>query len=218
MNKSESRSEKTDEVEFVKQIEPQQHDLDCEDKDDEPYFDSKSSFEVAENMLQNNSSNISDLQSTSFEESLAENSQENLSNETLSKIIAEKALNIYEHNDQEKVEKIVTVDASVQVQSGDIMLPYCSCVKTESDLITICNIKSFAILNKIAQLMDQAYPSKRACLLNSRQSIILTTAKLKLDISFPALTIFFNITNDVTTRDIFYRTLKKLARILQSVV
>lgn len=82
----------------------------------------------------------------------------------------------------------------------------------------MCNIKSFQILNKLTNLMDEIYPQKKKRLLNTRESIILITAKLKLDISFNALAVLFNQISDVTIQNTFYDTVQKLSTILQSVI
>ena len=64
-------------------------------------------------------------------------------------------------------------------------------------------------------LLDEFYPSKRKRLINTRDSIILTLAKLKLDIPFNALGVLSNSISDVTVRNIFYDTIKKFSTILQ---
>ncbi|XP_043466303.1 uncharacterized protein LOC122501101 [Leptopilina heterotoma] len=110
-----------------------------------------------------------------------------------------------------------TNDIGVQVSSGDFTYTLKSFIKTEKDLMTMCNIKSFNILNKLAELIDNHYPTKKR-LLNTTESIVLTTAKLKLDISFQALGVFFYHISDVTIRNIFYEYVKKLSSILQSVL
>lgn len=109
-------------------------------------------------------------------------------------------------------------DKSVQVTSGDFKVSFCSFIKTDQDLITMCNIRNFKILDELTSLVDEAYPPSRKTLLNTREKIILTTAKLKLDIAFSALAILFNQVSEVTIRNVFYDTVKKLASVLQSVV
>lgn len=54
--------------------------------------------------------------------------------------------------------------------------------------------------------MDEMYPQKKKRLLSTRESIILTTAKLKLDIPFNALAVLFNQVCDVTIQNTFYDT------------
>lgn len=109
-------------------------------------------------------------------------------------------------------------DKSIQVTSGDFKVSFCSFIKTDQDLITMCNIRNFKILDELSCLVDEAYPPSRKTLLNTREKIILTTAKLKLDIAFSALAILFNQVSEVTIRNVFYDTVKKLASVLQSVV
>ena len=82
----------------------------------------------------------------------------------------------------------------------------------------MCNIKSFSILNELTSLMDEIYPVKKRRLLSTRDCIILTTTKLKLDIPFKALAILFQNITSVTVSNIFYDTLKKLSSILRSCI
>ena len=105
-------------------------------------------------------------------------------------------------------------DKSVQVNSDNFILTFSSFIKSESDLITMCNIKSFSILVELTKIMNDTYLQKRKHLLTTRDSIILTTAKLKLDISFSALAVFFSSVTEVTIRNTYYDTVKKLATIL----
>lgn len=109
-------------------------------------------------------------------------------------------------------------DIGVQITSRDFIMSFSSFIKTDQELITMCGIKSFNILNELAKLMDEIYPAKRRRSLSTRDSIILTTAKLKLDVPFNALTILFNQVCDVSVRNIFYDTVKKLSTILQSTI
>lgn len=109
-------------------------------------------------------------------------------------------------------------DIGVQVTSRDFIMSFSLFIKTDKELITMCGIKSFDILNELAKIMDEIYPAKRRRSLSTRDSIILTTAKLKLDIPFNALTILFNQVTEVTVRNVFYDTVKKLSTILQSTI
>lgn len=115
-------------------------------------------------------------------------------------------------------EPILKVDKNIQVTSGDFLPEFCRIIKNEKDLMTMCNIKSFAILNQLTHLMKKIYPDKKKHILNVKERIIVTTTKLKLDVTFAALACIYNVENPVTIRNVFYDTLKKLARILQSVV
>ena len=104
-----------------------------------------------------------------------------------------------------------------KVKSGDFIVSFCNFIKTEQNLVTMCNIKSFAVLDELVKVMEKCYPQKkRIC--TTRECIILTTAKLKLDIPFAALDVFFNHVCVDTIRNVFYDTVKKLATILQSVL
>lgn len=113
----------------------------------------------------------------------------------------------------------LSCDQAVQVTSGDLQFNFTHFIKSEQDLITMCNIKSFAILDELTSLMDEIYPLVKKRNLTTRDCIILTTAKLKLDIPFKAFTVMFNHqVCTATVCNIFYDTVKKLSSILQCVV
>lgn len=126
--------------------------------------------------------------------------------------------NIEHYNvEKQKCKENCTNDIGVQVSSGDFTYTLKSFIKTEKDLMTLCNIKSFKILENLAELIDKYYPTRKR-LLNTTECIVLTTAKLKLDISFQALAVFFYNISDVTIRNVFYEYVKKLSSILQSLL
>lgn len=62
--------------------------------------------------------------------------------------------------DQNSAEKLYN-DKGVQVTSGDLNVSFCAFIRSEKDLITMCNIKSFQILNELTNLMDEIYPQKK---------------------------------------------------------
>ena len=56
------------------------------------------------------------------------------------------------------------IDKGIQVTSGDLSNSFSSFIKSEKNLITICNIKSFKIIDALTELMDRIYPKKKnAC-------------------------------------------------------
>lgn len=66
--------------------------------------------------------------------------------------------------------------------------------------------------------MNETYPAKRKQSLTTLERIVSTTSRLKLDVTFSVLEMFFYNVTDVTVRNVFYDTLKKLSSILQAVV
>ena len=112
----------------------------------------------------------------------------------------------------------VYIDKGIQMPGDDLSISFSSFIKSEQDLMTMCNIKNFIILDTLTELMDEVYPQKNECLLSTRDCIILTTAKLKLDIPLSALGVMFKQVCEVTIRNIFFDTVKKLSTILQSVI
>lgn len=110
-------------------------------------------------------------------------------------------------------------DKSVQVTTGDFQPTLCTFIKSEKELVTMCNIKSFKILDELMQFIDKIYPRKKKQIsLSFRENIILTDAKLKLDISFSALANLFNKVSDIAIGNVFHEAVKNLSIILQSVV
>ena len=141
---------------------------------------------------------------------------ESFINETTSENLQK---NEEDHNNTcSKCQKKTYNDQSTEVKSGDFIVSFCNFIKAEQDLVTMCNIKSFAILDELVKAMEKCYPQKRKPICTTRECIILTTAKLKLNIPFAALGVFFNHVCVVTIRNVFYDTVKKLATILQSVL
>ena len=64
-------------------------------------------------------------------------------------------------SDQNNAEKVCN-NKCVQVSSGDLSVSFCAFIKSEKDLITMCNIKNFKILNELTNLMDEIYPRKNS--------------------------------------------------------
>lgn len=54
--------------------------------------------------------------------------------------------------DQNSAEKVCN-DKGVQVTSGDFNISFCVFIKNEKDLITMCNIKNFKILNELTNFL-----------------------------------------------------------------
>ena len=75
------------------------------------------------------------------------------------------------------IEKKQVIDKSFQVKSGDFLTKFTDFISSESDLMTLCNIKSFSILNELTRLMDKIYPQKKKGSLSTRERIILTAVK-----------------------------------------
>ena len=64
--------------------------------------------------------------------------------------------------------------------------------------------------------MNEMHPPKIKKLLSTRECIIITTTKLKLDLLFNALGVLCNLVCDVIIRNIFYDTVIKLSTVLQA--
>ncbi|XP_015120767.1 uncharacterized protein LOC107043698 [Diachasma alloeum] len=109
-------------------------------------------------------------------------------------------------------------DKSVQVKSGDILTPFTSCIITDRHLNVICGIRKHAILTKIVSLVSELYPESRTRKMSLKDRVILTIMKLKLDLTFSALSIMFRCVEESICRYIFHDTLRKLAQILRCVI
>lgn len=102
-------------------------------------------------------------------------------------------------------------DKFVQVNSEDFPSNHCQCIKTDDDLITMCDIKSFKMLSELAQLFDSHYPRTGRSLLSAQESIILAATKVKLEVSYKAICVIFGLKSEQTVRNNHSDTTKKLA-------
>lgn len=111
----------------------------------------------------------------------------------------------------------VYVDKGIQASSSDSRST-CPFVKTEKNLMIMCNINSFKIVDQLAEQIDQAYPAKTEGFMNTRDSILLLAARFASLMDLPALGVLFQQPSSrETTRRNFYDTMKKLAAVLQPV-
>ena len=69
-------------------------------------------------------------------------------------------------------------------------------------------------MNELANLFDELYPQKKS-LLSTKEKIVLTRMKLKINLSFICISKLFKTIAAPTCRYVFYDTLKKLSTILQ---
>lgn len=91
-------------------------------------------------------------------------------------------------------------------------------MKSDEDVAAMCNIEGFRALDSFTEAMDEVYPPKMDSILSTREGILLTTAKLKHDMSFSVLASFFDPVSEVTVRRIFFDTALKLSCILRRFV
>lgn len=93
-------------------------------------------------------------------------------------------------------------------------------LQTDDDLNAFTGINRLSDLNKIASMADNImlklhYDIK--FLLNTTERIFLTLAKLKLNISYKCLAVFFNI-SDTTCKNYFLETIDILYLVLKTVI
>lgn len=86
---------------------------------------------------------------------------------------------------------IESKDFAVQVCTGDISVPFVTLLDTKAKLITMTGIPTFQVLDKIVELFCTKFPDIRTHKLGVRERIILVFIKLKQDISFAVLAVFF---------------------------
>ncbi|XP_011312050.1 uncharacterized protein Camp [Fopius arisanus] len=111
-----------------------------------------------------------------------------------------------------------SVDVGIQVKSGDFYEPFSTRISTDHDLSVLCGIRNHRILDKLVQLIMRFFPEKRPHKMPLRDRIILTTMKLKNDLTFSFLTIIMRCVAESTCRAIFLDTLQKLSTILRCVI
>lgn len=109
-------------------------------------------------------------------------------------------------------------DASIQVKSGDLYETFGSRIKTDRDLAVLCGIRNHKILEKLVFLLTKIYPEKRKHKMTFRDRLIMTTMKLKHDLTISVLTIIFHPLAESTCRLIFLDTLQKLAKVLKGAI
>ncbi|XP_015124745.1 uncharacterized protein LOC107046611 [Diachasma alloeum] len=111
-----------------------------------------------------------------------------------------------------------STEKGVQVQSGDILMPFSMCIMTDRHLNVMCGIRNHAILNELVALISELYPEVRAHKMTLKDRVILTTMKLKLNLPFSALGIMFKSVEEPTCRRIFHSMLPKLSEILKCTI
>lgn len=109
-------------------------------------------------------------------------------------------------------------DKSVQVKSGDFIVPFVNILNTNCKLNTATGLGSFELLETIVSLFDKYSCAKRSRKLNSRERILLTFMKLKLDVSYVVLSILFGTITSQTCKDIFQETILYLSMILKPAI
>lgn len=109
-------------------------------------------------------------------------------------------------------------DFAVQVCTGDISVPFVSLLDTKAKLITMTGIPTFQVLDKIVELFCTKFPDIRTHQLGVRERIILVFIKLKQDISFAVLAVFFLNISLSTCRSIYISTIPLLGSIFENLI
>lgn len=130
---------------------------------------------------------------------------------------------IINDQDQQKIEMIQELlvdknDKEVQVSIGDIFVPFVSLIDSQKKLVTITGIPTFTILKNLIELFSINFPDTRTHLLSIKERIILIFFKLKQDLSFAILSIFFKKLFAETCRAIYVTNIPLLASILQHTI
>lgn len=115
-------------------------------------------------------------------------------------------------------QKPTTRDFAVQVSTGDIDNPFTTILETKAKLITMTGIPSFEILDKIIEIFSNKYPDIRTHQLSVRERIILVFLKLKHELSFAVLSVFFKNVSLSTCRSIFITTVPLLGNIFSNLI
>lgn len=127
------------------------------------------------------------------------------------------------NQDQQKIESIQQLlesksNKQVQVCIGDIFVPFISIIDSQKKLATITGISTFSILEKIVELFSTNFPDTSTHHLSIKERIILIFFKLKEDLSFAILSIFFKNLTAETCRTIYVLNIPLLARILKHII
>ncbi|KAL4084971.1 hypothetical protein QTP88_027830 [Uroleucon formosanum] len=106
----------------------------------------------------------------------------------------------------------------VWVKSGDFIIPFVSIFDTNCKLNTAIGLHSIELLQTIVSLYDKHNCTRRSRKLSSKERIILTLMKLKLDVSYVVLSILFRTISLQTCKDIFQETILYLSLILKPAI
>lgn len=109
-------------------------------------------------------------------------------------------------------------DKSIQVQSGDFIVPFINVLDSNCKLNTATGISSIELLDTIVSLFDNHHIPKRIRKLSTKERVIMTFMKLKLDVSYIILSILFRTVTSQTCKDIFHETIIHLSAILKTAI
>jgi len=125
--------------------------------------------------------------------------------------------------DQQRIESIQKIlenknDKEVQVSIGDIFVPFINLIDSQKKLVTMTGIPTFSVLEKIVEIFSEHYPDTRTHHLSIKERIILIFLKLKQDLSFAILSIFFKDLTAETCRLIYVSNIPFIASILKHII
>ncbi|CAD6224479.1 GSCOCG00011781001-RA-CDS, partial [Cotesia congregata] len=91
-------------------------------------------------------------------------------------------------------------DIGIQVESDYLTPKFSTCIKSDQQLSTLTGLSSFAILNTIEQLVIKVQSmrgtSNSSIKFDLRELLIMTFMKLKQNMSYSTLAIFFNFSKN----------------------
>lgn len=112
---------------------------------------------------------------------------------------------IVNDQDQQQIEiiqELLENKNDKEVFIGDIFVPFISLIYSQKK-ITITGIPTFSVLEKLVELFGINFPDIRSHHLSIKEWIILIFFKLKHDLSFGILSVFFKKLTAETCRSIY---------------
>lgn len=108
-------------------------------------------------------------------------------------------------------------DVGVQVTSDFIFMQFKNYIQNERDLSTATGINSFKVFNCIVEMVKLAFgqDSETNTKMSLHDKILMTFLKLKQNLSYSFLAMFFRTYSGVHCRRVFYETLNMLSEVLK---
>lgn len=118
----------------------------------------------------------------------------------------------YEQIEVQNIENQKFCDVAIQIDAA-LTETLCYFIRTKKDLSTMCGIESFLVLDTIVEILNEVYPDPCSTY-DYQTKVILTFVKLKLNLSYSALSVLFKGISIVHIRHIFLQMLTLLSTVL----
>lgn len=162
------------------------------------------------------------VKSASFDTPVTEELPHNLENAEVDPLISEEEMVAANdllsllHEDTAASNQKTFHDFSVQVNTPN-KLTLCNFITSDASLITLTGLNSQQMLDKIVESVCLIYKDQRVHKLSVKDRVILTFVKMKWNLSYALLGIFFGLTPTLC-RTYLFRMIKLLSSVLKAVI